>query len=266
MTATAVNNNRSREVRVLSVEQFHKTKMCPHMNKPEGCIRSVRSQCPYAHTEAELKDPPNLLKTAMCKLHLKNSCKKSSDECPYAHDFDELRHTEGFYKTFVCKFWQKGHCKAGDMCRYAHGVQEIRKSSQQSTYDQKHDRSVLKVSSTFKAIENMEGPRQTVANDKECNTPTLSSGYCYNHTTRTPMYLYPMYGEMNPFSHTPTPADMQQWLAAPEPMHTKEQEEAYCLMHYYLQKYIECCSKQQIIVRQHVYFNPAYNAENCYKN
>lgn len=265
MTA-ANHSDMPRDVRMLSVQQFRKTKMCPHMEKPEGCLRSMHSECPYAHHEGELKELPNLLKTAMCKLHLKRCCDKSREECPYAHTFEELRHTEGFYKTFVCKFWQRGHCRAGDMCRYAHGEHEIRNVIPTNAAVKVQEPSRGTTGAIPTAMGEIEVISQISAQERECNTPTVSSGYCFNHSVQSPMYVYPIYGEMNTCGQTPTAVTLQPWMTETSHLHSKEQEEAYCLMQFYLQKYIDCCSKQQAYMRHQLYLTPSYAPNSCYKN
>ncbi|GIX61679.1 zinc finger C-x8-C-x5-C-x3-H type domain-containing protein [Babesia caballi] len=247
-----------REVRVISVEQFHKTKICPHMNKPEGCLRSMRGQCPYAHDKSELKEPPNLIKTAMCKLHLKGCCGKSSADCPYAHSFSELRHTDGFYKTYVCKFWEKGYCKAGDLCRYAHGVHEIRKAGSGSTSVRTEEAEGGEALPGSVYEEGCDVLTQSSAVEKDCDTPTITSDYTFNRRMPSPVFVYPTYGEVSGYCPTPTASELRPWVPAPPAAHTKEQEEAYCLMHFYLQKYIECCSKQQLYGNQEVFLEQGY--------
>ncbi|EDO07950.1 Zinc finger C-x8-C-x5-C-x3-H type domain containing protein [Babesia bovis T2Bo] len=216
------------DVRSISLEQFHKTKLCPHMSKSVGCIRSKRAECPYAHSPLELKEPPNLLKTAMCKSHLKGICKKDASECPYAHSYAELRHTDGFYKTYLCKYWQNGYCKAGNMCRYAHGTEELRNKDELASMEHTNEGVVTSMGSTEKGE----------VRHRETTTPTVPMGYCFD---RGSVYVYPCYSNVNPYCTTPSALETNTWINN----RTKEQEEAYCLMHFYLQKYIECCSKQQ---------------------
>ncbi|CDR97224.1 Zinc finger C-x8-C-x5-C-x3-H type domain containing protein, putative [Babesia bigemina] len=256
----------TRDVRVISVEQFHKTKLCPHMNKPEGCLRSMRSHCPYAHSADELKEPPNLIKTAMCKLHLKGNCDKTSEECPYAHSFDELRHTDGFYKTFICKFWEKGYCKAGSMCRYAHGTQELRRVSSDVGHLRSRDidamdRMTSRVTSLGEhAVAHMD------TTERNCTAPTSTSAYSFNRTLPSPLFVYPVYGDVTAYSTTPTASGIQQWVPSTESSIAKEQDEAFYLMHYYLQKYIECSSKQQSYLQQQRYQQQGYMAESFHKS
>ncbi|GFE53021.1 zinc finger C-x8-C-x5-C-x3-H type domain-containing, putative [Babesia ovis] len=251
------------EVRLISVEQFYKTKLCPHMNKPEGCLRNMRAECPYAHNQEELKEPPNLIKTALCKSHMKGCCDKTAKECPYAHSYHELRHTEGFYKTYMCKFWQKGYCKAGEMCRYAHGEHELRKSNYINPYARVDDIDPGRLISKSTAEDDFN---QVETRQRETTTPTVPSGYCYNRNMVSPMYVYPFYGDVNPYCPTPTVTEVQPWMVQADSTASKEREEAYCLMHFYLQKYIDCCSKQQSYMHSQLYLDQTYTPDNSYKN
>ncbi|ORM42343.1 uncharacterized protein BXIN_1126 [Babesia sp. Xinjiang] len=266
MINETLNNDITQEVRLISVEQFHKTKLCPHMNKPEGCLRSMRTECPYAHSPEELKEPPNLLKTAMCKLHMRGCCNKLPENCPYAHSYLELRHTDGFYKTYLCKFWQKGHCKAGNMCRYAHGVHELRRPSIMDSTSRMGDMSPLETLRSQSLTEDDETVTKLSLRDRESTSPTLLSGYSFNRGMSSPMVLYPFYAGINNYSPTPTNSELQAWLASEDATTTKEQEEAYCLMHFYLQKYIDCCSKQQSMLHHQLYLDHDCSSDNTYKN
>ncbi|GBE59268.1 zinc finger C-x8-C-x5-C-x3-H type domain-containing protein [Babesia ovata] len=256
----------TRDVRAIAVEQFHKTKLCPHMNKREGCLRSMRSQCPYAHSVDELKEPPNLIKTAMCKLHLRSICDKTSEECPYAHSYDELRHTDGFYKTFICKFWEKGYCKAGSLCRYAHGEHELRRVSADVVHLRSKDIDAIErtASQVTSAEEDVIAHVDTT--ERNSTAPTSESAYSFNRTLPSPLFVYPVYGDENAYSATPTAKEVQPWAPSADPTYAKEQDEAYYLMHYYLQKYIECSSKQQSYLHQQRYHQQSHMTESFHKS
>lgn len=45
---------------------------------------------------------------------------------------DELRHTDNLFKTSLCIQFAKGKCKNSKLCRYAHGVDELRKLTSNS--------------------------------------------------------------------------------------------------------------------------------------
>jgi len=101
--------------------QFHKTKMCA-FHKKKKCTMGVA--CPFAHSREELNSPPDLSKTKLCVNFFKRKC--NDVYCKFAHGHQELRATGSVYKTELCRAWSSGTCKAGDTCRYAHGVKELR--------------------------------------------------------------------------------------------------------------------------------------------
>jgi len=106
-------------------EQFHKTKMCV-FHKKNKC--ALGSGCPFAHSPKELQAVPDLAKTKLCYNFFRQKCNDS--RCKFAHGYQELRATEGVYKTELCRWWGSGSCKAGDSCRYAHGVEQLRMQAQ----------------------------------------------------------------------------------------------------------------------------------------
>lgn len=100
---------------------FAKTKLCSfHLRG----MCSHGERCTFAHDITQLRVQPDLAKTRMCPLFRKGQC--VSNSCTYAHSRDELRGTEDVYKTSMCRFWIKGRCSAGQHCRHAHGVDELR--------------------------------------------------------------------------------------------------------------------------------------------
>ncbi|KAL8428522.1 hypothetical protein Efla_003293 [Eimeria flavescens] len=60
----------------------------------------------------------------LCLLVLQGEC--TNLECNFAHGAEELRHTTGYYKTELCQLWLGGGCPSGEVCRHAHGVDELR--------------------------------------------------------------------------------------------------------------------------------------------
>eukprot|EP01017_Pseudomicrothorax_dubius_P025815 TRINITY_DN2827_c0_g1_i4.p1 TRINITY_DN2827_c0_g1~~TRINITY_DN2827_c0_g1_i4.p1 ORF type:complete len:381 (+),score=59.83 TRINITY_DN2827_c0_g1_i4:139-1281(+) len=101
---------------------FYKTRMCPHF--PYGrCVKA--DACNFAHSEAELREAPNLRKTKMCLLFIQGTCQNGT-ACTYAHTKDELRATPEYYKTSLCNSYLNGRCRLGDKCRFAHGDQDLR--------------------------------------------------------------------------------------------------------------------------------------------
>ncbi|KAK2197001.1 bifunctional Zinc finger [Babesia duncani] len=207
-----------REVRMLSVDQFYKTKMCPYMNKPEGCIRSKRSQCPYAHCEAELRARPNLIKTTMCKMHMRNCCPKKTEECKYAHEFSELRHTDSVYKTFVCKFWLRGYCRVGAYCRFAHGSTDIRPSSTEFLNS-------LDSTSTMDSLSDNPNEFLRIASQQVIESGGLKKTIKRGYSGNSGLYL-------NGTGDSPSLDTLIE----------KEDDDSFCLMHYHLQKYVDACT------------------------
>lgn len=87
----------------------------------------------------ELREPPNLRKTTLCRFYARGKCNLPhfddalqiqtphlmmilsgtlGDDCKYAHGSKELRATEGIYKSAICNWWKQGHCQYGSRCRY----------------------------------------------------------------------------------------------------------------------------------------------------
>jgi len=52
----------------------------------------------FAHSEAELQNPPSLLKTSLCQAWLDGQCPLEASCCQYAHGRDELRRTPAFQR------------------------------------------------------------------------------------------------------------------------------------------------------------------------
>eukprot|EP00435_Cladocopium_sp_Y103_P053299 s551_g17.t1 len=101
------------------VAQLVKTKMCISFSR--GLCSSTT--CRFAHSTDELRKPPDLQKTAICRAFLRGKC---VENCKFAHGEDELRVSPNVYKTQLCNFFARGHCKKGDRCRHAHGWKELR--------------------------------------------------------------------------------------------------------------------------------------------
>lgn len=93
--------------------QFSKTRMCSFY-KEGRCNRGTL--CVFAHQEEELRQRPDLNKTALCPL--KETC--TDPECKYAHCLSELRCTDEFVKTNLCRYHLAGKCKLGDNCLHSH--------------------------------------------------------------------------------------------------------------------------------------------------
>ncbi|CAK8996181.1 unnamed protein product [Durusdinium trenchii] len=65
------------------------TKICRHW-RSGSCFRG--SSCDFAHSDLELREAPNLVKTQLCfRFNSKGRCNKGSF-CRFAHGLDELQH------------------------------------------------------------------------------------------------------------------------------------------------------------------------------
>jgi len=107
-------------------QQFRKTRLCRyHM---EGCCWNGGA-CRFAHSDSELQGGPDLTKTSVCTAWMAGSCPFEARDCPFAHGSKELRCTRLYFKTAVCKDFMDGTCTAGDLCRFAHGAHELKKTT-----------------------------------------------------------------------------------------------------------------------------------------
>ncbi|KAF4676294.1 hypothetical protein FOL47_006450 [Perkinsus chesapeaki] len=104
------------------LNQFYKTEMCKFVANG-GCSKG--ESCSHAHSEAELRNKPDLSKTRMCRMMLQKGTCPNIKRCPYAHDIKQVRSTNAFFKTKLCSFHQEGFCKLGNKCRYAHSESEL---------------------------------------------------------------------------------------------------------------------------------------------
>lgn len=101
-----------------------KTRICSFFTR-KGCRHG--SVCTFAHGLEELREAPDFTKTSICPDLLKNgTCLAVSGECPYAHEKAELRSSPGLLKTRMCDFHRRGTCIAGEACRFAHQVTELK--------------------------------------------------------------------------------------------------------------------------------------------
>eukprot|EP00928_Gymnodinium_smaydae_P012705 TRINITY_DN1461_c0_g3_i1.p1 TRINITY_DN1461_c0_g3~~TRINITY_DN1461_c0_g3_i1.p1 ORF type:complete len:251 (+),score=32.41 TRINITY_DN1461_c0_g3_i1:89-841(+) len=101
--------------------QCHKTQLCRFYARGQ-CY--LGNECLYAHTRDELQAAPSLKKTRLCQNFLRQQCLKK--DCNFAHGYKELRSTDVFYKTTFCRWFARNACKAGEHCRYAHSIAELR--------------------------------------------------------------------------------------------------------------------------------------------
>eukprot|EP01056_Protomagalhaensia_sp_Gyna25_P005867 Protomagalhaensia_sp_Gyna_25__5866@NODE_881_length_2468_cov_101_368876_g695_i0_p1_GENE_NODE_881_length_2468_cov_101_368876_g695_i0NODE_881_length_2468_cov_101_368876_g695_i0_p1_ORF_typecomplete_len441_score33_85zfCCCH/PF00642_24/6e08zfCCCH/PF00642_24/0_0022zfCCCH/PF00642_24/4_1e08zfCCCH/PF00642_24/9_1e03zfCCCH_3/PF15663_5/1_3e08zfCCCH_3/PF15663_5/0_0081Torus/PF16131_5/0_02Torus/PF16131_5/0_74Torus/PF16131_5/0_0025zf_CCCH_4/PF18345_1/2_3e05zf_CCCH_4/PF18345_1/4_2e02zf_CCCH_4/PF18345_1/0_0023zfCCC len=106
------------------IEAFYKTRYCRYFTQQGSCWKG--DECQFAHSESELRTPPDLTKTRMCAMFRLGYCKLSAEDCTFAHSLEDLKATDNFYKTEICSFWANGFCRAGEACRHAHGETELR--------------------------------------------------------------------------------------------------------------------------------------------
>mmetsp|Transcript_24985 Transcript_24985/g.79374 ORF Transcript_24985/g.79374 Transcript_24985/m.79374 type:complete len:271 (-) Transcript_24985:237-1049(-) len=74
-------------------------------------------------------------KTVFCRFFTYSACIKG-DQCEFAHTPDEFKAKPDLSKTALCRQWKRGVCHlSADLCRFAHGHQELRKPrSKQESY------------------------------------------------------------------------------------------------------------------------------------
>lgn len=97
-------------------QQFFKTQLC-QLYKRGRCHRN--DLCKYAHGEEELRQAPNLCKTALCPDG--SNCK--DEACRFAHHKRELRATNEFLNKDPCRYFiRTGRCALGKKCRYSHSL------------------------------------------------------------------------------------------------------------------------------------------------
>ncbi|CAE8687951.1 unnamed protein product, partial [Polarella glacialis] len=103
--------------------KLFKTKLCRYFQE-QRCTRG--EACEYAHDMVEVNDTPNLRKTKLCPAFMRGRCNAAAD-CKFAHGTQELRATMDFFKTSLCSDWSATRtCVRGRLCRYAHGLPELR--------------------------------------------------------------------------------------------------------------------------------------------
>ncbi|KAF8820904.1 hypothetical protein IE077_000386 [Cardiosporidium cionae] len=71
------------------MEYFFKTKVCPRLKSNGTCRRG--SNCPFAHSEEELRPLPDLQKTKLCSNFILSRKCIAGDTCTFAHGEHELR-------------------------------------------------------------------------------------------------------------------------------------------------------------------------------
>mmetsp|Transcript_33967 Transcript_33967/g.73444 ORF Transcript_33967/g.73444 Transcript_33967/m.73444 type:complete len:273 (-) Transcript_33967:209-1027(-) len=126
--------HRTRGTRLTVLEQHLKTRICKFWL--EG--KCLRDQCLFAHGEEELRAPPDLSRTVLCRQFAKYGfCVR--ENCMFAHESQvvEKGDTDTAYKTRLCNFaFAEGQlCRFGDQCRQAHSVAELRPTPDQHEHE-----------------------------------------------------------------------------------------------------------------------------------
>eukprot|EP01066_Platyproteum_vivax_P007119 Platyproteum_vivax@DN2710_c0_g1_i1.p1 len=102
---------------------FYKTKFCPAFQK--GCCHNAEN-CQYAHSEDELRPPPDLSKTRLCDSVLKGSVCIEGSQCPFAHSLSERRVDPLIHKKKLCGSISRGvPCIWGEKCQFVHSLSEV---------------------------------------------------------------------------------------------------------------------------------------------
>lgn len=130
--------------------QFRKTQLCRYINT--GCLRGEK--CFYAHSRQELRSPPDLAKTSLCKLWQQSKCPRTAAECQFAHGPRDLRVSEGFapgMEPVLSKAKPKAEATRGKRPEEKEGPQGAKekpaeKAKQQSKPQQSEAASVQQIS------------------------------------------------------------------------------------------------------------------------
>lgn len=101
--------------------QFWKTELCRFYPK---CRKG--DMCPFAHTDLEVKERPNLTKTSLCAAWSKNCCPFLASECKFAHGSSQLRKTGLFSSAYAAG---EGRGKKGQLQKG--GAAKAKKQQQQ---------------------------------------------------------------------------------------------------------------------------------------
>mmetsp|Transcript_56708 Transcript_56708/g.147708 ORF Transcript_56708/g.147708 Transcript_56708/m.147708 type:complete len:228 (-) Transcript_56708:99-782(-) len=89
-----------------------------------AAITAFRANTAHAIVENGGTDG-KLKKTRLCYYRFGNQC-KYGPRCCFAHSEEELRTPPDFHKTKMCTFFAQGFCKVGSACRFAHGTGDLR--------------------------------------------------------------------------------------------------------------------------------------------
>eukprot|EP01055_Gregarina_sp_Pseudo9_P005848 Gregarina_sp_Pseudo_9__5847@NODE_901_length_2074_cov_752_985258_g846_i0_p1_GENE_NODE_901_length_2074_cov_752_985258_g846_i0NODE_901_length_2074_cov_752_985258_g846_i0_p1_ORF_typecomplete_len407_score65_32zfCCCH/PF00642_24/1_9e08zfCCCH/PF00642_24/0_035zfCCCH_3/PF15663_5/1_5e09zf_CCCH_4/PF18345_1/1e07zf_CCCH_4/PF18345_1/2_3e03zf_CCCH_4/PF18345_1/3_2e03zfCCCH_4/PF18044_1/1_6e05zfCCCH_4/PF18044_1/2_2e03zfCCCH_4/PF18044_1/5_9e03Torus/PF16131_5/0_062Torus/PF16131_5/0_27Torus/PF16131_5/6_3e03zfCCCH_2/P len=115
-------------------------------------------------------------KTKRCRFWMENRCSRG-DKCTYAHTDVELRCPPDLTKTKICTRWKRGACdKPPSECAYAHGVEDLRGGGEEATPSA--CASPLATTSSSSSAEPSSAANKSVgfSATKDPMTPSTSSG------------------------------------------------------------------------------------------
>ena len=78
----------------------------------EGLCKKSPEECSFSHDVIPNKTPEQVMKSQICKFHLRKACLKG-EACPFSHDVSLVPCR--FYSTF-------GNCREGEKCPYSHAI------------------------------------------------------------------------------------------------------------------------------------------------
>jgi len=154
---------------------FFKTKMC-NLYLLNICKKG--KDCPFAHSEDEIREKPNLYKTKLCPAFLEGNCNRG-ERCNFAHGEEELRSTPDLFKTAICNLWTQAKCQAGEMCRFAHGHLDLRPAPSHHKF---------KKQNFNKTFSNNQAPKP-----KNQGQPQQFNQYYPHQMYQQPNFSFPMY-------------------------------------------------------------------------
>jgi len=96
---------------------------------------------------SERSPKPNAMykATRLCQFYLEGRCARGS-ECTFAHGHEQMKQQPDLYRTALCKEFSKtGHFTNSSMCLFAHGEVELRRSKKKKKTKQPVDHQSMPV-------------------------------------------------------------------------------------------------------------------------
>jgi hypothetical protein len=123
------------------------------------------AKCLFAHEQGDVAPLPDLKNTRICTKFEAGNC--NEENCPFAHSQDELRSTDFFYKTTACMWHAAGKCRNGEQCRFAHGDDDLRKVVGSERKKAVHANSIAKQARDQAAKQSVKESNSTAKEDKD---------------------------------------------------------------------------------------------------